>query len=69
MHTKKYCMNLVYFDEHFHTINYTENMTPVLQYLSDFSVLLVILDRVDFKNNICFHNSLFFQNCKIFDIL
>ena len=25
-------MNLVYFVQHFHTINYTENMTPFLQY-------------------------------------
>ena len=64
MHIKKYCMILVYFDERFDTINYTENMTPVLQYLSNFSVLLVIQDRVDLKNSICFYNSLFFKIVK-----
>ena len=42
MHVKRYCMNLVYFDQQCHTIIYSENMTPVLQYLSYFSVLLVI---------------------------
>ena len=28
MHIKGSCINSVYFDQHFYTINYTENMTP-----------------------------------------
>ena len=61
MHIRRYCMNLTYFDQHFHTINYIENMTPILQYLSHFTVLLVIQGWVYFNNNVCSHNWRFFK--------
>ena len=64
MYIKKYFINLVYFDQHFHAINYIEIMTPILQYLSYFSVLLVIQNWVDFNKNIRFHHSLFFKTRK-----
>ena len=69
MHIKRSCMNLVYFEPHFCTLNYTENITPILQYLLHFSVLLVIQDRVYFNNYICCQNPLFFQIQKIFEVL
>ena len=59
MHIRRHYMNLVYFDWHFHTINCIENMTPILQYLSYCSVLLIIQGSVYFNNNICIHNWLF----------
>ena len=66
MSIRRYCMNLVYFDQHLYTINYTEIMTPILQSLSNFSILLVIRDWVDFKNTIFFYNLLFFFKIRKF---
>ena len=65
MHIRRYCINFVYFNQHFHTINYTKNMTPILRYLWYFNVLVVIQDWVNFKNNVCFHNSLCFKIRKL----
>ena len=55
----KFFLEVHYFDQHLHAKNDTENMTAILQYLSYFSALLVIQDRVYFDNNISFHNLLF----------
>ena len=69
MHIERFCINLVYFNQHFYTINYTENPTLISQYSSYFSDLLVIQDWVYCNNYICFHNPFFFQNQKILKVL
>ena len=61
IYIKRYCMIFFFLINIFIFINYTEIMTHILQYLSYFSVLLVIKHWVFFNNNTCFHNSLFFN--------
>ena len=63
IHIRRYYMNLMYFNQRFHTINYIKSMPLILQYLpvSYFSVLLVIQGWVYFNNTVCFHNWRFFK--------
>ena len=63
MYIKRYCMNLVYFDQHFHTINYTEILHFAIFVFQRFACH----PRLSYFNNSnCLRNSLFFIIRKYF---